>query len=194
MVKRSRKGRHVKVTFIRDRIKYTGRELRSHYAYRNFDILGNSLIAFCGGCDVRSDDLVDLADAKTKADIYSEEMLHFIGEFFGSDLEKTILRQRLLMAILRDEIEIRAGIRLLRVGDDLYEGDRKITVSIATSSPVSTMIHAGVNILSEFTPVKTKGLSDYGIEPQTFAEAVLAKFKKEMEGVAEAACKVRGVD
>lgn len=183
----------MEIRFVDERIRYTGKELRSHFAYRDFDILGDSMIAFCGGCDVKSDDLVDLEDAKAKADIYSEDMLHFIAEFFDTGLENTILRQRLLMAIIRDEVIIRSGAPVLRRGDDLYEGEAKLSVSIATATPVSTMIHTGVNIISEFTPVKTKGLKDYGIEPKPFAEAVLRQFMKEMDGVRTAKCKVRGV-
>ena len=174
-------------------MRYTGKELRSHFAYRNFNLIGDSLVAFVGGCEVKIGDLVDLADAKRKDGIYSEEMLHFIGEFFGDDLEKTILRQRLLMAIIKDEVEARTKRLLMRVGDDVYDGGAKLTVSIATASPVSTLIHAAVNVISEGTPVKSKGLGDYGIEVKPFGEAVLSRFKKELEGVRVARCKVRGV-
>ena len=180
--------------FIEERIKYTGRELKSHFAYRCFDMLGDSLVAFCGECHVETDDLVDLADVKTRADIYSKDMLHFIGEFFDLDLEKTILRQRLLMSIIKEEVILRTHAKLIRVGDDVYEGEAKLTVSIATATPVSTMIHAGINICSELTPVVTKGLNDYGIDVSDFADAVLKKFASEMEGVKVARCKVRGVD
>jgi len=183
----------MKTHYIEERIKYTGRELRSHFAYRDFGILGNSLVAFCGGCDVQTEDLVDLADAKVKAEIYSDDMLHFIGEFFGADLEKTVLMQRLLMAIMKDEITLRAGAVVLRHGDDLYDGGNKLSVSVATVTPVSTMIHAGINITSEYTPVAAKGLADYGIDVRQFAEGVLLKFKKEMDGVLTAVCKVKGV-
>ncbi len=179
--------------FIEETIRYTGKELKSHFAYRNFNITGDSLVAFTGGCEVKIDDLVDLADAKRNDGIFSEEMLHFIGEFFDDDLEKTILRQRLLMSIIKDEVEARTKLLLMRVGDDVYDGGSKLTVSIATASPVSTLIHAAVNIISDGTPVKTKGLNDYGIEAKPFAEAILNRFKKELEGIRIARCKVRGV-
>ena len=112
---------------------------------------------------------------------------------FDNDLEKTILRQRLLMATIKEEIRLRSDAKVIRLGDDIYEGDFKVTVSIATSTPVSTMIHAGVNILSDFAPVKVKGLNDYGIDVIPFANAILEKFKEELEGVRMARCKVRGV-
>jgi hypothetical protein len=121
-------------------------------------------------------------------------MLHFIAEFFDNDLEKTILKQRLLMAIIKEEIRLRSDAKVIRIGDDIYDSDFKVTVSIATVTPVSTMIHAGVNILSDFAPVKVKGLNDYGIDVSPFAEAVLEKFKKELESARIARCKVKGVD
>ncbi|MDH3976237.1 MAG: DUF366 family protein [Deltaproteobacteria bacterium] len=184
----------IQIRFIEERIKYTGKELKSHFAYKDFDVEGDSIIAFCGICDVAASDLVDLADAKTESDIYSDDMLHFIAEFFDNDLEKTILRQRLLMAIIKEEIRLRSDTKVIRIGDDIYEGDHKVTVSIATATTVSTMIHAGVNIVSDFAPVKVKGLKDYGIDAPPFAHSVMEKFKKEMEGIRIARCKVRGVE
>ena len=69
----------------------------------------------------------------------------------------------------------------------------KLSVSIVICSPVSFMIHAGVNISSGDTPVKTKGLSDYGIDEYVFAEIILDRFAGEMAGARSARCKVRGV-
>lgn len=179
--------------FINERISYTGRELRSHFAYHGWDICGDSLVAFRGPCHVKIEALVDLEDAKAEAGIFSEEMLHFMAEFFELDLEKMILRQRLLIAIIKDELALTVGSPLVRKGDDIYDGDAKLTVSIATLTPVSAMIHLGVNIRSDNTPVKTKGLHDYGIDVNRFAEKILASFAAEMAGIRHARCKVRGV-
>ena len=183
----------MELLYRKERINYTGRELHSHFAYKRFDLAGDSLLAFCGGCDVKIDALVDLEDVKAKAGIYSEDMLHFIGEFFHTDLEKVILVQRLLMAIIKDEIASLSGKELSRKGDDIYDGDAKLSVSIATSSPVSTLIHTGINIVSDNTPVKTKGLNDYGIEVLPFAENILSQFESEIADIKFARCKVRGV-
>lgn len=179
--------------FFKEQTTYTGRELRSHFAYQKFNITGDSLVAFSGPCNVQNENLVDLEDVKDNSFIFSRSMLHFIGEFFDNDLEKTILKQRLLMVIMKDEIVERSGASILRKGDDLYDGDAKLTVSIATITPVSTMIHAGINIISKSTPVKAKGLDDYNVEVEPFAETVLQKFDKEMKSIAFAKCKVRGV-
>ena len=184
----------MKTLFVKEKIKYTGKELRSHFAYDRFNLQGDSLLAFCGECEVAVSDLVDIADVKDNAPIYSENMLHFIAEFFYGDLEMVILKQRLLMVIIKDEISLLSGVSLVREGDDIYEGKAKLSVSIATSSPVSFMIHAGVNISSENTPVETKGLYDYGIDESKFAETILDSFAREMAGVKSARCKVRGVN
>jgi hypothetical protein len=142
---------------------------------------------------VKIGDLVDLADVKEKAGIYSEDMLHFIGEFFDHDLDRAILRQRLLIAIIRDVVAELSGSPVVRRGDDIYDGEDKLSVSIATLTPVSGIMHTGINISSNNTPVPTKGLKDYGIETQAFGKTVLDRFAKEMEDVNVARCKVRGV-
>ncbi|MEW6355395.1 MAG: DUF366 family protein [Planctomycetota bacterium] len=173
---------------------YTGEQLRSLWAYRTHDVQGDSIVAFLGPCDVRPDLICDMADAKGDATIKAARMLHFIVEHFDSDLDKTILRQRLLMAIIKDEINRRLGREAVRrKGDDLYDGDRKLTVSIATASPVSTMIHAGVNIDPAGAPVPAVGLAEYGIDPRGFGDAIQRAYIAEMDSVSDARTKVKGV-
>ncbi len=180
--------------FIEKEILYDGTQLKSHWIYRHFGIKGDALVSFMGGCDVKIGSLVDLEDQIGIKPIFSRNMLHFIIEHFDGDLEKTILRQRLFMALIQTELEDAVdGLRLIRKGDDLYEGHFKLSVSIATASPVSTLIHTGVNIISEGTPVPTKGLFDFDLNPQAVACGVMNRYLEEMAGVAWARCKVRGV-
>ena len=201
------------IKFIEKQIPYTGKDLRSHFIYDQFDFLGDALVAFAGPCEVTLDHMVDLEDVKLKRPIYSENMLHFLGEFYGIDLETTVVYQRLLMALMLEELRKRVspspqpmasppwraspsrgeGDRIFRSGDDLYEGEAKLSVSIATLSPVSTLIHAGVNISSKNTPVKTKGLDDFKIAAPEFAQSVLKKFQEEFQDISKAVCKVRSV-
>jgi len=186
--------------FIDKEIPYSGVELRSHFIYDQFDLLGDALVAFAGPCKVDLEKMVDLEDVKRKSPIFSEKMLHFIGEFFGMDLNRLVLLQRLLIVIFHEELGrqlSRAGLTpaptIHRTGDDLFDGDLKLSVSIATVTPVSGVIHAGINISSRNTPVPTKGLQDYKIEAVEFAKAVLKSFAEEMESAHKAVCKVRGV-
>ncbi|QQR81195.1 MAG: DUF366 family protein [Deltaproteobacteria bacterium] len=182
------------VKFLDPSIDYDGTQLAPHWIFKNFQVLGNSLVAFSGKCDVALDKMVDLVDVQQKKPIYSQNMIHFIGEFFGINLETTILYQRLLVSLAQQELISRTKKHhLVRGGNDLYDEDAKLSVSIATASPVSTLIHFGINIESKGTPVKTKGLLDYGINPTEIGKAILESFKHEFLSAQEARSKVRPV-
>lgn len=179
---------------INEKIKYTGNQLRSHWIYEKFGILGDAIIAFTGECDVSFKEMVDLTDVLANDSIYSLEMLHFIVEHFDPDLEKMILRQRLLVSILQDILNQElCGFIIKRQGDDLYDDQAKLSVSIATITPVSCLIHLGLNIKSENTPVLTKGLLDYKINWEKIANLVIENYKQEYQDIYKAKCKVRWV-
>jgi hypothetical protein len=78
-----------------------------------------------------------------------------------------------------------------RVNTDLYDEDAKLSISVATLTPVSSVIHFGINISSANTPVKTKGLEDYGVDPPDLAKKVLERYSQDIEGIYKARCKVR---
>ncbi len=183
----------MRIFFARDELQYTGRELRSHFAYRSWDVPGDSIVAFIGMCWVETEALVDLGDAKQGAHIFSRRMLHFIIEHFDRDLVLAVWRQRLFAAIVQQELHNRGLSHVVRRGDDLYVGDAKLSVSVATASPVSTLVHFGINIDSQGTPVKTLGLADFNVEPRAFALAVMETYRHECLSIADARAKVRGV-
>lgn len=149
--------------------------------------------------------IVDVEDIRAKHKICGSLMLHFIIEHFDTDLEKTILRQRLLAGIVKDVLlsgyvqEFKSSRRqkLKRIGDDLYAvtitHNAKLSISIATASPVSTMIHFAINISTKGTPVKTAGLNDYKINPKDFALEVMKRYTEEMQSVKHARQKVNWV-
>ena len=183
----------MRIFFSPNELVYRGPELASHFAYRMFDVAGDSAVAFVGGCWVETADLVDLADQKKRERIFSKLMLHFILESFEHDLGKGVFRQRLFASIVQNELLERGLQHVRRRGDDLYAGDAKLSVSIATLTPVSTIIHFGINVISQGTPVKTLGLDDFSIEPRAFALAVLDAYRSECDSIDEARCKARGV-
>ncbi|MBI2083279.1 MAG: DUF366 family protein [Deltaproteobacteria bacterium] len=184
----------MKIYWVDQSINYDGSQLTPHWIFKNFNLVGNAMVAFVGGCRVSPEHMVDLADLKEGKTIYSEKMLHFIAEFFDKNLSETILLQRLFVSLVQQEIVYRAKTTtLIRAGNDLFDGEAKLSVSIATASPVSTLMHYGINISSQNTPVKTKGLADYAIDPKTFAISLLETMKNEMETVATARSKVRAV-
>ena len=171
---------------------YDGSALSPLWAYRTLGIQGPSAVAFAGPCRVPIEGLVDQEDVRRQAPIASSRMLHIICEDFSSDLEGGIWRQRLLTAIALDLLHGYPKARkVIRDGDDLYDSRAKLSVSIATVTPVSTKIHFGINVLSKGTPVKTKGLADYGIQATPFAKALLKAYAREWAEVQAARFKVR---
>lgn len=184
----------MKHRLIKDETVYTGEQLRSNFAYTHFGVVGDSIIAFCGKCTIKLKEMVDIEDLKAGRSIYSESMLHFIIEHYDTDLEKTVLRQLLLTSIVKDIInDIKGQLLIKRVGSDLYDGEAKLSISIATLTPISSLIHFGINITSINTPVKTKGLKDYGIEPYKFANLIMERYSKEQDKINFARRKVRWV-
>lgn len=181
--------------FIPETITYNGTQLSSHWAFRTMGLLGDSIVSFQGPCRVMLAEMVDLEDVRKNAPIFSHSMLHFIVEHFDMDLEKTILRQRMLITIIKDVLQESCGAEFTRDGDDLYAGEKKLSVSIATLTPVSTMIHTGLNIISKDTPVKTVGLADLGLqdeEIEPLGNLISQRYAKEIGEIRLARCKVRG--
>ncbi len=174
-------------------IKYTGKELTPHWIYRNFDLRGDAAVAFVGPAQVDVDDMVDLTNVKEQGYISSPSMLNFIIEHFSTDLELAVYRQRLFLTCIKEELEL-FEVPVARVRDNLYINRKKLSVSIATCSTVSTLIHVGLNITTEGTPVKTAGLEEIGIKDvKSFAQNVLRRYQNELELIYLARCKVRGI-
>lgn len=183
----------IETKFIEKEIKYDGTQLSPLWIYKNFDLKGDAIVSFLGPAELDARTMVDMEDVKANDRIYSESMVHFIAEFFDLDLEKTVFRQRLLMVTMKEVLEAKLNRVFTRNGDDIMDGNAKLTVSIATSSAVSTLIHSGINIVNRNTPVLTKGLEDYGVHPPQFAKDVLQSFKSELDSSWAARCKVRPV-
>ena len=138
--------------------------------------------------------MVDIEDVINNEPIYSKLMLSFISEQFGIGLIEGVLRQRLLITIIKELLE-ENGVFVVRNGDDLMIDGRKLSVSIATKSITSVLIHTGLNILSEGAPVKASGLtSELGIKDiKEFATKVMQRYSEELEDIVLASSKVRGV-
>jgi hypothetical protein len=185
----------MRTLFSNRRLTYTGPNLRSGWIAETFDLPGEALVAWLGPAHVATADLVDLEDQRAGAEIHAALMLHFLAEHPGDALPLTVLRQRLLVAEALEILqEYPAAATLQRSGDDLYLGERKMSVSIATVSPHSGLIHFAVNVDPTGAPVPAGGLEELGIEPRAFAERLLETYAAEMAS-ADAACrKVREVD
>lgn len=184
--------------FIEKKMAYDGTQLRSLYAYLNHGTLGPSIISFRGPCSISFEHMVDGEDLLAKAVIQGDDMLHFIIEVFDRDLFSGVALQRLFASICRDYLHPQA-VRslgdqgLVRDGDDIYFSDRKLSISIATKSPVSTLVHFAMNVSNQGTPVKTVCLQDLGVQPEVAAVEIMNLFKAEYLSIVAATQKVRPV-
>ena len=177
---------------------YTGPELSPHFILTQFHVKGSALVAFVGACSVKTEHLVDWEDRIAHDRIEAAKMMHFLGEFFGISLKEGVALQRLFMASLAESLAQRLGHRavewgLKREGDDIFLKDRKLSVSIVTASPVSVLLHAGINIDPAGAPVPAIGLNELEVDYRDWAKAALEAFAREWESMDWACAKVRPV-
>lgn len=191
----------MKSLFIDKEIKYIGSQLAPHWIYKNFHILGDAIVSFIGEMDVKITEMVDIEDVISNSPIYSKKMVSFIIEQFGISLSECVLRQRFLICIIIEELRKLLGdkFQIRRSGDDIFVNidgkDKKLSVSIATKSINSGLIHTGLNIDPTGAPIDACGLTtDLGItDIEEFAKNVMRRYIEENEEILEATCKVRGV-
>lgn len=190
----------MKYHFIDEEFPYTGEELSNHWIYKNFGILGDAIVGFVGPCDIDKKRMVDLEDVLNDDQIFSTRMLNFIIEIFDMDLREGVLLQRLYSAIIQsklmDLLGAGSGTSLRRIGDDLFVNEtKKLSISICTVSPTSILIHTGLNIQSEGTPVEAAGLSsELGIQQiKPLAISCMKTLAEEWEDIKLCCCKVKAV-
>jgi len=181
------------ITKFKDkRIDYDGSQLRSHWIFSEINIKGDACLSFIGACDVTPEYMIDLEDLLNDKAIRSKSMLHFIIEIFKSDILTSVLIQHLFVSIVKEEILKKDPEKnIVRIGDDLFFDERKLSVSIATISPLSSLIHFGMNITSEDTPIPTSNLSELSIEPVDLSANILNEFSKEYKIIEDSMYKVR---
>lgn len=175
-----------------DPIRYDGSQLRAHWILRQCGIVGDALVAFRGPCAVSLDEMADLEDLEGPG-IAGADMVHFVWECFTQpDLLLAVHRQRLLAAQARELLaELAPGAVVVRQGDDLHVGPGKLSISIATVTPVSSLIHFAVNATRGGAPVPTAVLAELGVEPVAFARGLLQRAAQEQADIATARAKVR---
>lgn len=178
-------------------LPYDGSQLRAHWILRETGLAGDAIVAFRGPCAVSDAEMADLEDLLSGPGIAGDDMLHFVVELFDDgDLLRAIYLQRLFSALALDCLRARTdqpgdSIQLRRQGDDLFYGSGKLSISIATRSQVSTLIHFAVNVTNEGTPVETASLQDLDIDPTAFAESLMGGFLVECNSIIAARAKVR---
>lgn len=183
-------------------IEYDGSQLSPLWAYINYDVQGDSIISFRGPCNVAEEFMVDMEDRRKHATIASDDMLHFLIELFGVGIVEAVLAQRLMvqvvMELLRDTVDEDAEVE--REYDNIYalapgaKERGKLSISVATVSTVSGLIHLGLNISTDGTPVPAAGLDELGVDDvDKFAVDAARLFIEELKNVKMDSSKVRPV-
>jgi len=179
--------------WLSQEIPYTGCELRSGWIADTAGIEGEALVAFVGPCEVPLEHMVDMEDVRRGVPIKAARMLHFLAEHFDTDLARTVLRQRLLVCRAAEILNQATMCPISRDGDDLFVEDRKLSVSVATGSPTSTLIHLGLNVDPGGAPVPAIGLDELSISAPEIAKQIMAAYVEEMQSCQAARNKVRCV-
>ena len=181
------------VKLLDDVVDYDGSQLSSLFGYRRTGVSGDLVLGFVGACRVSDETMVDLEDLLQGATIYSPRMLHFLAEAFAERLEPMVLRQRLFGRLAAELLAEESGKIVVVNGDDLFVEKRKVSISVATASPVSALFHFALNLETEGVPVPAIGLTELGVDWKPFAEELLDRYQAECADIRHAATKVRWV-
>lgn len=178
--------------WIDEVIAYDGTQLRAHWILLRTGIVGDAIVGFRGPCAVERAEIADLEDLDGPG-IAGDDMIHFVWESFAQpDLLLAVHRQRLLAAQAGEVLrELAPTMAVRRDGDDLWVGDGKLSISIATSSGTSALLHFAVNATPGGAPVRTATLRDLGVDGRAFGQRLLARCVAEQAGIAAARAKVR---
>ncbi|MBL8729787.1 MAG: DUF366 family protein [Planctomycetes bacterium] len=182
----------MKTHWIDAPLAYDGSQLRAHWVLARTGIAGDALVAFRGPCRVAAAEMADLADLDGPG-IAGDDMVHVVWEeFTAPDLLLAVHRQRLLAAQAAEVLHAMSPAAMVRRdGDDLWVGTGKLSISIATVTPVSSLLHFAVNASAGGAPVPTADLRQLGVEPRAFADALLERAAAEQDSIAIARAKVR---
>lgn len=173
---------------------YTGKELSPLRNYLEYGLLGNSVAAWIGPCNVEFSEMVDGEDVRAGHTIAADSMLHFVIELFDVQLSTAVVLQRLFAQMIIDEFQSPSSPNdFLRNGDDVFYKNKKLNISIATRSINSVLVHVGINVTNEGTPIATAALSDLKTEPQAFALRLMDRLANEWQDILNATYKVRSV-
>ena len=186
----------MKCYFIPQEIPYDGSQLQPLYAYLQHKILGDSIISWVGSCNIPFENMIDGEDLVEQSAIKGSKMLHFIIEIFHTSLFVGVTSQRLFASIARDYLQgsaasILAQDDLIRKGDDIFWKDKKLSISIASQSAVSTQIHFAMNISTLGTPVKTTSLEEFELDAKSVALDLMKLWQVEFADIEIATKKVR---
>lgn len=173
--------------FIDSELRYDGSQIKSLWAYCEVGIKEDSIISFVGSCNIQGDARADSEDIVLQKKVYSPKMLHFIVEHSDEVSPRlTCTRQRFLTCLIQDLID--EECKISREGEDLFWEGKKLTVSMATISPVSAKIHFGINVESdEYASLEEMGFSD----PKKLGLEICRRYSYEIDDLSGDIRKIR---
>ena len=149
------KGIHVVSTKVleTEQIVYKGSQLAPMFAYNKSAGTAN-VVFFRGPMVLDTADMVDAEDVVANDFIRSQDAINIIAELPFVDLVGGVALQRIMIRKIADYLQTLSESNLLWwdiQGDDIKfksQGAdyKKLSVSIATKSPASVLIHIGLNI------------------------------------------------
>lgn len=177
------------------KMDYDGRQLHHAFAYEMKGILGPTISSFIGEAAVK-EHLVDLEDSLADDFIRSKSMAHFIIEIPGADIREAVVWQRLFIHMIASDLKKVFDITSQLKGDDILIDGKKLSVSIATLSRFSALIHVGINIdVGEGCPVVAVGLNEFSAFPDEscrfiWVNRIAKRFAEEYTDIVNATYKV----
>jgi hypothetical protein len=164
-----------------EHIEFSGHQLRGNWARENFSLEGESMVAFLGPFNPRSQMEVFPPSCER---FRKRRMLHLVVEHLHTDWEKLHLQQRLLVYVLKEKLNHRLkGDVIQRWGSNLFCESAQITVAASMLTATSAVIYIGVNIEGGEPECKLWGLEEGGIDPLELAQVVMDQYVFEVEDI-----------
>lgn len=199
-------------TFIDQSLKtcmeYDGSQLRPFYPYEMSQERGDGIVAFVGPMCLSPKEMIDMEDVLSNDRIWSPSAINFIIELFHINIETCVLYQRAFMQTIVDDMlaeghkgKLYSSIQSITLeGDDIMvhdgEGLKKASVSIASVSHISGLMHVGLNLeVDDNIPVPAIGLKNiYQKFNTTFwIENIMSQFEAKIDSIRNATVKVKGL-
>ncbi|MFQ5801049.1 MAG: DUF366 family protein [Candidatus Hydrothermarchaeales archaeon] len=179
-------------------LNYNGSQIAPLWAFRELGVQGDSVVFFQGEMKIPRDALIDIKDLREHREAYpisSKRALHLIVEHFDdASLRLGYHRQRILVTVAKERVIDACNTHVKRKASDLYVGERKLSVSVATASASSSKIHLGINIISEGVPegVNAIGLEELGVKDiAALANDISKSYAEEIAEIEEDITKTR---
>lgn len=137
-------------------IVYKGNQLSPMFVYNETKGVAN-IVLFRGPMSLNSNDLVDAEDKVNNDSIHSRDAINIIAELPFVDLVGGVALQRIMIRKIVDVLQsMVSNVYWLIDGDDIkfckapvsQPDYKKLSVSIATKTATSVLIHIGLNIFA----------------------------------------------